>query len=90
MIIPEQDIYHQTNIYEIYEAAKLAKDIGCDYLEVKPSYDDFHQLVMHSEKDMKVAKAQIEMAKTLSTKIVAIKSWFESMPIPKHETQAHK
>tara|TARA_B110000459_G_scaffold182271_1_gene210322 strand:- start:738 stop:1907 length:1170 start_codon:yes stop_codon:yes gene_type:complete len=58
-------LINHTNIYEIYEAAKLAKDIGCDYLEVKPSYDDFHQLVMHSEKDMKVAKAQIEMAKTL-------------------------
>ena len=58
-------LINHTNIYEIYEAAKLAKDIGCDYLEVKPSYDDFHQIVMHSEKDMKVAKAQIEMAKTL-------------------------
>ncbi|MDB3959265.1 radical SAM protein [Candidatus Pelagibacter sp.] len=58
-------LINHTNIYEIYEAAKLAKEIGCDYFEVKPSYDDFHQLVMHSEKDMKIARDQIEMAKTL-------------------------
>ena len=54
-----------TNIDEIYTAAKLAKDIGCDYFEVKPSYDDYHQLVLHSEEDMKLASEQIEKAKTL-------------------------
>ena len=54
-----------TNVHEIYAAAKLAKDIGCDYFEVKPSYDDFHQLVLHSEEDMKFASEQIEEAKTL-------------------------
>ena len=26
------------NIHEIYDAAVLAKDIGCDYFEVKPTY----------------------------------------------------
>ena len=39
-------LINHTNVYEIYDAAKLAKDIGCDYFELKPSYDDFHQLVM--------------------------------------------
>jgi MoaA/NifB/PqqE/SkfB family radical SAM enzyme len=58
-------IINHTNIYEIYDAAKLAKNIGCDYFEVKPSYDDFHQLVTHDEKDMLVAITQIEMAKKL-------------------------
>ena len=27
-----------SNISEIYDAARLAKDIGCDYFELKPSY----------------------------------------------------
>lgn len=58
-------LIEHTNIYEIYDAAKLAKEIGCDYFEIKPSYDDFHQLVMHSEKDMQVATVQLEMSKSL-------------------------
>jgi MoaA/NifB/PqqE/SkfB family radical SAM enzyme len=58
-------LVNHTNIYEIYEAAKLAKDIGCDYFEIKPSYDDFHQLVMHSPKDMKIANEQLELSKKL-------------------------
>jgi MoaA/NifB/PqqE/SkfB family radical SAM enzyme len=58
-------IINHTNVYEIYDAARLAKDIGCDYFEVKPSYDSFHQLVTHSEKDMQIAYEQIEMAKKL-------------------------
>ncbi len=58
-------LIEHTNVYEIYDAAKLAKDIGCDYFELKPSYDDFHQIVMHSEKDMHTASVQLEMAKKL-------------------------
>ena len=54
-----------TNVYEIYDAAKLSKEIGCDYFELKPSYDDFHQIVMHSEKDMQIASVQLEMSKKL-------------------------
>ncbi len=29
----------QSNISEIYDAAVLAKQIGCDYIEIKPSYN---------------------------------------------------
>ncbi len=58
-------LIEHTNVYEIYDAAKLAKEIGCDYFELKPSYDDFHQIVMHSEKDMQVATVQLEMSKKL-------------------------
>jgi MoaA/NifB/PqqE/SkfB family radical SAM enzyme len=54
-----------SNINEISIAAKLAKDIGCDYFELKPSYDDDHQLVLHSEEDMKAAKDELLKAKTL-------------------------
>lgn len=58
-------LIQHTNIYEIYDAAKLAKDIGCDYFELKPSYDDFHQIVMHSKEDMEIAKKQLEKSKIL-------------------------
>ena len=58
-------LIEHTNVYEIFEAAKLSKEIGCDYFEVKPSYDDFHQIVMHSEKHMKIAIDQIEMSKKI-------------------------
>ncbi len=34
----------ETNATDISKAAKLAKDIGCDYFEVKPSFDPFHFL----------------------------------------------
>lgn len=34
----------ETNATDIHKAAKLAKDIGCDYFEVKPSFDPFHFL----------------------------------------------
>ena len=55
----------QTNVHEIYEGARLAKEIGCDYFEPKPSYDDDHNLVLHSAADMQVAREQIERAREL-------------------------
>ena len=58
-------LIEHTNVYEIYEAAKLSKEIGCDYFELKPSYDDFHQIVMHSQKHMQIAIDQLEMSKKL-------------------------
>ena len=54
-----------SNINEIFEAAKLAKDIGCDYFEVKPSYDMNHFLVIHDKKLMEKAKEEIQKAKEL-------------------------
>jgi MoaA/NifB/PqqE/SkfB family radical SAM enzyme len=54
-----------SNISEIYAAAKLAKEIGCDYFEPKPSYDDNHYLVTHRKEDMERAREQIEKAKAL-------------------------
>jgi MoaA/NifB/PqqE/SkfB family radical SAM enzyme len=53
-----------SNVHEIYDAALLARDIGCDYFEVKPSYqfrDDVeHSLMKHDKKLMDEAKAQID------------------------------
>jgi len=54
-----------SNVSEIYDAAKIAKDIGCDYFEVKPSYDMRHFLVIHDKKLMDLAREQIDKAKEL-------------------------
>ena len=52
-----------SNIHEIYDAAVLAKDIGCDYFEVKPTYQwrdgVDHALMKHDQKLMDEAKVQI-------------------------------
>ncbi len=52
-----------SNVHEIYKAAVLAKDIGCDYFEVKPSYQFrgglLHTLTKHEQKFMDEAKIQI-------------------------------
>lgn len=52
-----------SNIHEIYDAALLARDLGCDYFEVKPGYvyagGIDHALVVHSEERMREAKEEI-------------------------------
>ncbi len=61
----------ESNINEIYNAAILARDIGCDYFEVKPSYnydgDVDHSLVQHSPKRMQEAKIEIDRLSELET-----------------------
>ncbi len=61
----------ESNIDEIYDAAILARDIGCDYFELKPSYSYSggidHALVVHDKKDMEEARAQLERIKDLDT-----------------------
>ena len=61
----------KSNISEIYDAAKLAKDIGCDYFEVKPSYEfennKDHFLRPHDPKDMKHAEEEIARLIELET-----------------------
>lgn len=53
-----------SNIHEIYDAAVLAKEIGCDYFEVKPSYqykgNVAHSLVVHDPQKMAEAKKEID------------------------------
>jgi len=60
-----------SNIHEIYDAAVLAKEIGCDYFEVKPSYqykgNIAHSLVIHNKDQMKQAKNEIERLSELVT-----------------------
>jgi len=53
----------ETNISEIFEAGKLAKEVGCDYFEVKPTYefrgDVPHALMKHDQGLMDLAKDEI-------------------------------
>jgi MoaA/NifB/PqqE/SkfB family radical SAM enzyme len=61
----------KSNIHEIYDAALLARDIGCDYFEVKPSYSYAsgidHALVVHSEERMQDARREVNRLDPLVT-----------------------
>ncbi|MCR4675576.1 MAG: radical SAM protein [Lachnospiraceae bacterium] len=72
LIRTEADSFGITsNVHEIYEAAKLARDIGCDYFEVKPSYayvgGQPHSLVIHSTERMEEAKKEVQRLHGLET-----------------------
>lgn len=56
-----------TNVYEIYQAAKLARDIGCDYFELKPMYDVDHYAIIQPESLSAVVDEQMQLAKTLES-----------------------
>jgi MoaA/NifB/PqqE/SkfB family radical SAM enzyme len=56
----------RSNFDEIYQAAEIAKDIGCEYFEVKPSYDFDHYLIEQPEDLLNHAKREIERARQLS------------------------
>lgn len=57
------------NIDEIYDAAVLAKEIGCDYFEIKPSYNYrnnvAHTLVEYTEDEVGAIYAQIKKIDSL-------------------------
>jgi MoaA/NifB/PqqE/SkfB family radical SAM enzyme len=66
----------ESNIHEIYDAALLAKDIGCDYFEVKPSYNYAggidHSLVKHSPVRMQEACEQVGRLDELVTNTFSV------------------
>ncbi|MBQ7453773.1 MAG: radical SAM protein [Selenomonadaceae bacterium] len=75
-----------SNIAEIYDAARLAKDIGCDYFEIKPSYNyaggKTHSLVRHSDKRMQEAKHEIDRLAEIETnnfKIITAINLYDSL-----------
>ena len=61
----------ESNIHEIHDAALLARDIGCDYFEVKPTYQFRenvpHALMRHDPALMQQAREQIERLDALET-----------------------
>jgi MoaA/NifB/PqqE/SkfB family radical SAM enzyme len=60
-----------SNIHEIYAAALLARDLGCDYFEVKPSYQFRggvnHSLMVHDKKLMAEAAEEVGRLDALET-----------------------
>jgi MoaA/NifB/PqqE/SkfB family radical SAM enzyme len=62
------DLRHiKTNVHEIYTAAKLARDIGCDYFEIKPMYDVNHYAIMQPAELTRIVDEQVALAKELET-----------------------
>lgn len=57
----------KTNVHEIYTAAKLARDIGCDYFEIKPMYDVNHYAIIQPSALTRIVDEQVVMAKELET-----------------------
>lgn len=57
----------ETNVDDIPAAAHLAKDIGCDYFEVKPSFDMMHFLINHSESVHEIVSRHMQDVAHLET-----------------------
>ncbi len=55
-----------TNVGEIAEAAKVAKESGCDYFELKPMYDLEHFAIPQSEDLISKVEAEWERVLTLA------------------------
>lgn len=56
-----------TNVHEIHRAAEIARDIGCDYFEVKPMYDINHYAIEQQEALIETTVDQVERALALET-----------------------
>jgi len=57
----------KTNVNEIYTAAKLAREIGCDYFEIKPMYDVNHFAIIQPKELTQIVDEQVAMAKELES-----------------------
>jgi MoaA/NifB/PqqE/SkfB family radical SAM enzyme len=55
-----------TNASDIAQAAQLAKDIGCDYFEVKPAFDLMHYLQKQERRVSEITSEQLETARLLA------------------------
>ena len=55
-----------SNVGDIYEAGRLAKEIGCDYVEIKPSYDLDHYLIAQPMEHVETAREQIATLRMLA------------------------
>ena len=54
-----------SNVGEIYQAAKLAKESGCDYFEVKPMYDIEHFGISQKEQLRSLTIDQLDKCQSL-------------------------
>lgn len=55
-----------SNLAEVLPAAELAREIGCDYFEVKPEYDADHFLTAHPAEAIRQLEADLQRIRELS------------------------
>ncbi len=65
--VAEDGTVKRSNLHEVYQGALVAKEAGCDYFEVKPSYDMGHFLIKQPERELAEARRQIAAIKELET-----------------------
>ena len=63
----EPDGQIATNIHELFSAAKLAKNLGCDYFEYKPAVDMHHHLIPLSNNMRQEIEKQLPLLQALKT-----------------------
>ena len=56
-----------SNASDIFNAARIAKDIGCDYFEVKPAFDLMHYLQRQESAVVSKTMEQLELARGLAS-----------------------
>ncbi len=75
LIIQRQDGNENiTNAREIFKAAKLAKEIGCNYFEFKPMVDSKHYLIPFSRDMKNIVSEQFSLCQELQDDNFAIVS----------------
>lgn len=57
----------RSNVHDIVKAAHLARELGCDYFEVKPSFDMMHFLQNHSQTVDEVVRDQLRQIAHLAS-----------------------
>lgn len=56
-----------TNVPEIFAAARLARELGCDYFELKPAVDMDHHLIPFSSETKLRIQEEVDQMQTLNT-----------------------
>lgn len=69
-LLMERQLYNGqtvTNCHEVYAAASLARNLGCDYFEYKPMVDKYHNLIPFSDKVRESLSEQLPALPELNT-----------------------
>lgn len=72
----DKDGKNITNAIDIENAANVAKEIGCDYFEVKPAFEITHFLQSHEKEVNEIVNKQLKKIRSLETENFKIISPF--------------